>query len=97
MDQSDIDPFMDMYLILEALKAEDLSPALHWAAQHSSELEALGMSGPGVQHSWPFGFFDDLRGGLTLEGVFKVLLGVYNLECGRVTRGHCCVRGEPTG
>lgn len=43
MDQSDIEPFMDMYLILEALKAEDLNPALQWAATHSAELEALGM------------------------------------------------------
>lgn len=37
-------PFIEMYAVLQALRRRNLSPALEWAAQHSSELRAAGYS-----------------------------------------------------
>eukprot|EP00126_Sphaerothecum_destruens_P000485 Sdes_comp10573_c0_seq1m2269 len=39
MEEARREPFMDMYNILEAIKRQDLGPALHWAASRRGLLE----------------------------------------------------------
>lgn len=43
MSDADIEPFMEMYIILEALKKQELTPALAWACERSRALENLGI------------------------------------------------------